>query len=34
MKKKPIKNRINISTEYDRLKGPNLDINTTYYKDY
>jgi hypothetical protein len=33
-KKHPIENRINISKEYDRLKGPNLDINTTYLKDF
>lgn len=32
--KRPIKNNINISTEYDRLKGPNLDLNTVYIKDY
>lgn len=34
MRKKPIKNKINISTEYDRFKGPNLEINTTYLKDF
>lgn len=34
MKKKPVINKVNISTEYDRFKGPNLEINTTYLKDF
>lgn len=33
-KKNPVMNKINISREYDRLKGPNLEINSTYLKDY
>ena len=33
-KKKPIKNNINISTEYDPLVGPNLDPKSIYLKDY
>lgn len=33
-KKKPIENKINLSHEYDRLKGPNLDLNSTYFHDF
>lgn len=32
--KKPVKNAINISTEYSRLMGPHLDLNSVYVKDY
>lgn len=33
-KKNPIPNNINISKEYDRLTGPNLDIDSNYRKHY
>lgn len=34
LKKNPITNKVNISKEYDRFKGPNLEINSTYLKDF
>lgn len=33
-KKCPVENKVNISKEYDRLQGPNLEINSIYLKDY
>ena len=33
-KKKPVQNKINISGDYDRLKGPNLSTSSVYLKDY
>lgn len=33
-KQKLITNKINISSEYQRYTGPNLNINSTYLKDY
>lgn len=34
LKKNPVGNKINISKEYDRYTGPNLDVNSIYLKDY
>lgn len=33
-KKKPIRNIVNISTEYDPLAGPNLELKSVYLQDY
>lgn len=32
--KKPVKNVINISSEYSRLMGPNLELNSVYVQDF
>ena len=33
-KKKPIKNKISIAKEYDKLQGPHLDMKTTYSTEF
>lgn len=33
-RKNPIPNNINISSEYDRLNGPHLDMDSNYKKHY
>lgn len=33
-RKTPIPNNINIASDYDKLKGPHLDLNSNYKHDY